>query len=91
MKNYSELDINKETVDSALTDFTKATDIPIVIVIEDMDEVFEKRVNPMDIVNVLLVVIMGAIIIYYIIRLIRSGKTAKQGNDGSEDYHSGHS
>ena len=91
VKNYSELDINNETVNTALEDFTKTTDIPIVIVIEDVGEVFEKSINPMDIVNVLLVVIMGAIVVFYIVRMIKSRKSSKIENDDSDDYHNSHS
>lgn len=86
VKNYSDLDINNETVDAALKDFTNTTDIPIVLVIEDVDEVFEKSINPMDIVNILLVVVMGAIVIYYIVRMIKARRAAKKEDEGSEDY-----
>ena len=51
------------------------------VAIEDVDEVFNKTIRPMDIVNILLVVIMGAIVVYYIVRLIRSRKAVRSDND----------
>lgn len=38
--NYSSVEMTDETVNSALEKFTESTGIPIVVVVEDMDEVF---------------------------------------------------
>lgn len=86
VRNYSELDINNETVDEALRDFTQTTDIPIVLVIEDVDEVFEKTIAPMDIVNILLVAVMVAIVVYYIVRIIKTRRAANKDDQASDDY-----
>ena len=40
LRNYSHLDMTDATVNDALTAFTEATGIPVVIVVEDMDTVF---------------------------------------------------
>ena len=40
LTNRSQIDMTEATVNAALTDFTDATGIPVVIVVEDMDDVF---------------------------------------------------
>lgn len=40
LTNHTSLDMTEETVNDALTAFTDATGIPVVIVVEDMDDVF---------------------------------------------------
>lgn len=40
LTNHSDLDMTEDTVNQALQDFTEATGIPVVIVVEDMDAVF---------------------------------------------------
>lgn len=40
LTNRSQLDLTESTVNEALTDFTDATGIPVVVVVEDMDDVF---------------------------------------------------
>lgn len=40
LTNHTDLDMNEDMVNDALDDFTKATGIPMVIVVEDMNDVF---------------------------------------------------
>ncbi|MBR5021527.1 MAG: hypothetical protein IKY17_07855 [Oscillospiraceae bacterium] len=40
LTNRSQLDLTESTVNAALTEFTDATGIPVVVVVEDMDDVF---------------------------------------------------
>ena len=40
LTNRSQIDLTESTVNEALTDFTDATGIPVVVVVEDMDDVF---------------------------------------------------
>ena len=86
VKNESQLDVNNETLNSALQDFTEKTDIPIVIVIDDMEDVFEKSISPRDIVNILLVFLIVGIMVFYIVRIIKGRKSKKNDND-SNDYY----
>ena len=77
--NHSTLSVNEETINRALTDFTAETDIPIVIVIEDMEEVFDKKVAGSDIFTILLAVAIGGVAVYLIIRAF------KEKNDNPPD------
>jgi hypothetical protein len=47
--NY--LSVNNDTVNSALVEFTEKTDIPIVIVIDDMEDVIGKTITGSDIIK----------------------------------------
>ena len=42
-RNYTDLDLSSQTVSKALTEFKKETGIPMVIVVESLEEVFPKQ------------------------------------------------
>ena len=69
--NHSTLEVNEETINTALKSFTTETDIPIVIVIDDMEDVFEKSINSYDIITIVFAVILGGAAIYFIVCAIK--------------------
>ena len=71
VKNYSNLSVNAETLNDALVAFTEQTDIPIVIVIDDMEAVFDKSVNGADIATIIVAVIIAGAAIYFIIKSVK--------------------
>ncbi len=79
--NKSTLEINEKTIDDALARFTEATDIPIVIVIDDMENVFDKNVNGSDVLTILLALIIGGIAVYLIVKAFKS----KDNQDGQTE------
>lgn len=45
LTNYTDLSLTAQTVNTALESFTASTGIPLVIVVEEMDEVFDKTID----------------------------------------------
>ena len=82
--NHSSLEVNEETVNNALKLFTANTDIPIVIVIDDMGEVFDKEVASGDIATILLAVVIGGAAIYFLVMAIK-GKNNPTDSDGQTE------
>lgn len=81
--NNSTLDsINEETVNNALEYFTDNTDIPIVIVVEDMGDVLEKQIAGADLTTIILAIVISGAAIYFIVIAFRSNK------NGNDDGHS---
>lgn len=72
--NLSDIDISEETINRALKDFTEQTDIPVVIVIEDLEEVFDKKISVGDIFTVLIALGVGGYAIYLIVRTVKEKK-----------------
>ena len=72
--NNSSIEINQDTVNRALEDFTAETDIPIVIVVEDMEEVFGKTVFGTDIMTIVACVALGGAAIYFVYRAVKDKK-----------------
>lgn len=83
LTNLSSLSLNNETINSALLDFTERTDIPIVIVVEDMDSVFDKTISGGDIVVLIIAVGIGAFAVYMIVKAVKNRKK-DGGNSGPE-------
>lgn len=76
--NLSNLEIDSDTLNNTLQYFTESTDIPIVLVIEDMGDVLEKKVAGGDITTIILAVLIGGVAIYLIV-------LAFKGKDGNKD------
>ena len=77
LSNHSSLSLNEDTVNRALEEFTNETDIPIVIVVEDMEEVFPKTFSGSDIITIIFAIGLSGVAIYYIYRAFK-GKNAKE-------------
>lgn len=75
--NHSSLQVSEETINRALRDFTDETDIPITIVIDDIDNVFDKTVSGNDIATVVIALVISGFAIYLIVRAFKS-----KGDDG---------
>ena len=85
LTNYTNLQISQQTVDSALQSFTEATDIPAVIVVDSMENVFGKTV-PMSMVF-MIVLLIGLVIvaIWLIVRAVKQ-KRERDERDGGFRY-----
>ena len=70
--NISDLDLNEDIINYSLEAFTEDTDIPIVIVVDNIDNVFDKRINPVDITTILFAVVLIGAAIYFIYRSVKS-------------------
>lgn len=80
--NYTELDINKYAVGEVLEEFTAATNIPIVIAVDYMENVFETESN-IDFGSILAFLIIAAVMILIIVSMVKSNRRAKASKGGS--------
>lgn len=78
--NYTDLSLTEDTVNDALVSFTEATDIPVVIVVEDMETVFGKSLPVGDIMILLVLAALAIVAIVAIVRVVKNRSKFKQGN-----------
>ena len=93
LTNHSALALDHGTVNASLKAFTEATDIPVVIVVDTMENVFGKSIALADVLVVLFMIALIAFIIYFIYKTIRSRKNGPQGgnnNSGNNGYNNGY-
>ena len=83
--NYTELSLTEETVNDALTSFTGETDIPVVIVVEDMEDVFGKNLPMGDIIVLVVLAGLGVAAIVVIVRTVKNRKKFGGGNPEDDD------
>ena len=72
--NKTSLSLDERTINNALEDFTAETDIPMVIVVDDMEEVFGKTVFGTDIMTIVACLALGGAAIYFIYRSVKDKK-----------------
>ena len=84
--NKSELALNEETVNVALREFTEKTEIPIVIVIDTVENVFGKSFSPTDIVIIIALLALFAGMIFLIVKTVRKYKAEKNQNGRDDRY-----
>ena len=93
LTNMSDLQLTQETVDTALKDFTEATGIPMVIVVEDAEDVFGRTIPSESIFALIFAAILVGVAIYMIVRAMKAkkqnddkDKNDKDGNDQSDNH-----
>ena len=84
--NKSELALNEETVNVALREFTEKTEIPMVIVIDTVENVFGKSFAPTDIVIIIALLALAVGMIIFIIKTVRKYKAEKSSNGKDDRY-----
>ena len=80
--NSSNLSVNEQTINDALVRFTETTDIPVVIVIEDVEDVFDRSISAGDIFTVIIALGIGGYAIYLIVKTVKQNKAKR--DDGPE-------
>jgi hypothetical protein len=83
--NYTDLSLTEETVNDALVSFTEATDIPVVIVVEEMETVFGKNIPAEDMVIMVVLAVLAVVAIVTIVRTVKNRSKFKQGNPEDDD------
>ena len=84
--NKSELVLNEETVNVALREFTEKTEIPMVIVIDTVENVFGKSFAPTDIVIIIALLALAVGMIIFIIRTVKKHKAEKNSSNKNDRY-----
>ena len=89
LTNYSSLTLNAETVNVALEEFTEETGIPVVIVVDDMENVFGKSIAIYDLFTVILVIVLIGVAIYLIVRAVKNKKKGDNNNGNGGNNNGG--
>jgi hypothetical protein len=82
--NYTELDINKYSVGETLEEFTVATDIPIVIAVDYMENVFETE-SSIDAGTIVAFLIIAGVMVLIIVSMVKSNRKAKASRGGASN------
>ena len=83
LTNHSPLSMTEETVNEALSAFTEQTDIPVVIVVDTMENVFGKTMPVGSIITVIITLVLIGVGIWLLVRRIKESKRGGQnGNMG---------
>ncbi|MBR6680423.1 MAG: hypothetical protein IKL59_04100 [Clostridia bacterium] len=83
LTNKTELDLTESTVNKALEDFTAATGIPIVVVVDDIDDIFPKTVTAGDIFSLVIAVGLIIVAIVLIVKAVKKKNSGGPNNNGS--------
>ena len=83
--NYTHLSLTEDTVNDSLSAFTEATDIPVVIVVEDMEDVFGKTLPMGNIIILVVLAALGVAAIVAIVRIVKNRSKFKDGNPEDDD------
>ena len=75
LTNHSTLNLTEETVNDALKAFTEKTDIPTVIVVDTMENVFGKTIPIGDIFIVIVLLVLMGVAIYMIVKTLKNRKS----------------
>lgn len=89
LTNHSSLSMTEETVNDSLQAFTEKTDIPAVIVVDTMENVFGKTIPLSDIVMVLILLVLLGVAIYLIVRTLKKRKNNGGNNGNGGNYSNG--
>ena len=85
--NYTSLALTASTVEDALEEFTAETDIPIVIVVEDMAVVFGKTVTGTDWMGVIISLVFIVVAVAMLREAFKARKKGKDGADSSDNQN----
>ena len=83
--NYTDLSLTEDTVNDALIAFTEETEIPVVIVVEDMETVFGKNIPVEDVFIIVILAALGVVAIVTIVRTVKNRSKFKDGNPEDDD------
>lgn len=78
--NNTSINISEATVNRSLESFTDSTGIPVVVVVEDIEEVFPKTIEFYDIIIVVISIGMIALAIFLIVKAVKAAKEKKEDN-----------
>lgn len=84
LTNLSNISLNDNTVNAALLDFTERTEIPIVIVVDDIEDVFDRTLSGADIFTVIISLVIGGFGVYLAVKAIKSYKQGKKDDPEAE-------
>ncbi|MBQ8545567.1 MAG: hypothetical protein IJ437_01365 [Clostridia bacterium] len=88
INNTTDLTISEDDINPMLEEFTQKTEIPVVIIIEDAEEIFETEYPIAAIVISVLIIGLGVFLIIFFIRKYKKEKKEAQSNsDEFNNYY----
>ena len=90
LTNKTSMEITASTVETALDQFTESTGIPIVVVVEDADEVLSKTITPYELFSVVVCVALIVVAIVIIVKRVKKYKKDggnQNNNQGNNNYN----
>jgi len=88
LTNKTAMQLTESTVNSALEEFTETTGIPVVIVVEDINDVFEKGIPSDTYISFVISAIVIFIAIMFIVSAVKNKKD-KNANKNDSGYNNG--
>ena len=82
LTNMTSIDMTESTVNMALEEFTAKTGIPVVVVVDDIEDVFPKTLSFSDIITVIVSIGLVIVAIVLIVKAVKNAKK-KDEDDGS--------
>lgn len=79
--NKTEIPMTAETVNKSLEAFTEETGISIAVVVDDMENVFERAMPANAVITLVIAVALVALAVYLIVRAVRSKKDDGENGD----------
>lgn len=87
LTNRTDLSLTADTVNTALESFTQATGIPMVIVVDEMEDVFGKTVSKGSVVTLVIGALLLILAIYLIVKAVkRKNQNPDDRYDRQNDY-----
>ena len=83
--NYGAYDLNEETVNTALKEFTEKTGITMSIVVNDMDIVFGVDYTSM-IMSIIIVIALIALSVFFIVKGVKARRRKKNGYNSNNPF-----
>lgn len=83
LTNKTAINISEATVNGTLEEFTAKTGIPVVVVVEDIEDVFPKTISASDI---FIVIVSIGLIVFAIFLIVKLYKKSKENNDDDGSY-----
>lgn len=83
--NLSTINVNENTVERSLTEFTESTGIPAVIVIDSMENVFGVGFSRDDVITILIGLLFLGVAIFLIVQAVKGYKESKKKEKEQEE------
>ena len=83
--NFSTINVNENTVERSLKEFTESAGIPVVIVIDSMEKVFGKSFSRDDLITITIGLIFLGFAIFLIVQAVKGYKEGKKKEKEQEE------
>ena len=86
LKNETGIEMNADVVNAELEEFTEATGVPVVIVVEEAEDAFGRTIRKTSIITVCFSLILMGVAVFFIVKRVKQRRRTKQDNEGRDGY-----